>query len=369
MKSEVESMGKYEFLESPYLGEGGFGTVMKVKHKHTQEMLALKVLSKQKITRDITTRNREEKKKRIIREILHQKSLSGHPLIVELKEVFLTESYICIVMEFAQGGNMFSYVTQCIMHNAALTESEARGWFQQLIVGLDFCHKHKIINRDIKLENTLRVFDPAGRRPGWWGQKSKLGDDDEHYWYLKICDFGYSKHLELNSLPSSRVGSLPYASPEVLYLEAGQTYDGEKRDVWSCGVMLYCLLTGSYPFDPRKYPTPILFERIHDAEYRWPVDFTGSQEVRDLVARMLIPDPNARCSLEEIINSAWFQVDLPSDWNRDFDTEVAQKQQELQTDQEISELVDQVIPNIVQVSQDDELINQQIEDEIEFNVN
>eukprot|EP01023_Acetabularia_acetabulum_P001283 TRINITY_DN1047_c0_g2_i1.p1 TRINITY_DN1047_c0_g2~~TRINITY_DN1047_c0_g2_i1.p1 ORF type:complete len:422 (-),score=59.14 TRINITY_DN1047_c0_g2_i1:203-1414(-) len=340
VQGEVNGTGQYEYIK--FLGEGGFGVVAKVRNIKTNEELAVKVLSKQAVGHDMTLDNLLEKKKRILREILHHKRVTGHPLIVEFKEVFLTDSFICIVMEYAQGGNMFGYVTDCIINGTPLTEDEARGWFQQLVIGLRFCHEHNIVNRDVKLENTLRAYDLNGARPAWWAAPCKINTKSNHSWFLKLCDFGYSKDLEQNSAPTSRVGSLPYASPEVLYAEPGETYDGRKRDVWSVGVMLYCLLIGSYPFDPRKYATGTLFARIRDAIYAYPADFKGSQEVRQLIGALLKPNPEERYSLDDVINHPWFQIGLPKNWNQDFDQVVEDKQQVLQSDSEITSLIEKV---------------------------
>ena len=86
-----------------------------------------------------------------------------------------------------------------------------------------------VVNRDIKLENTLLDSSP---RP-----------------LVKICDFGYSKHEKFQSAPGSRVGTPAYLAPEVILTTRGKTYDGKVADIWSCGVMLYVMLVGAYPFE------------------------------------------------------------------------------------------------------------------------
>ena len=96
-------------------------------------------------------------------------------------------------------------------------------------MGLDYCHKSGVVNRDIKLENTLLDKSP---RP-----------------LVKLCDFGYSKSEKFQSAPGSRVGTPAYLAPEVILTTKGKTYDGKPADVWSCGVMLYVMLVGAYPFE------------------------------------------------------------------------------------------------------------------------
>ena len=94
-------------------------------------------------------------------------------------------------MEYANGGDSFEYVRK----KGGLGESEARWFFQQLVVALDYCHRKGVINRDVKLENTLIH----------WARKP----------LLKICDFGYSKDMKYQSAPASRVGTPAYLAPEV----------------------------------------------------------------------------------------------------------------------------------------------------------
>jgi serine/threonine-protein kinase SRK2 len=106
-------------------------------------------------------------------------------------QVFLTEHYLGIAMEYANGGDSFEYVRK----KGGLHENEARWFFQQLIVALDYCHRKGVINRDVKLENTLIH----------WARKP----------LLKICDFGYSKDMKYQSAPASRVGTPAYLAPEV----------------------------------------------------------------------------------------------------------------------------------------------------------
>ncbi len=84
-----------------------------------------------------------------------------HPHVIEFKEVFLTSEYICIAMEYASGGSLFTYVQRAVR----LKEAAARWFFQQLIIGLDYCHRRGVVNRDIKLENTLlQVRQMHGQR-------------------------------------------------------------------------------------------------------------------------------------------------------------------------------------------------------------
>lgn len=122
--------------------------------------------------------------KYVAREIVNHSTLL-HPHIVQFKEVFLTKDYLAIVMEYVAGGDMFAYVKR----RGGLEEDEARWFFQQLVMALDYSHEIGVVNRDIKLENTLL---DGSKRP-----------------LIKICDFGYSKN-DKDSLPKSKVGTPGY---------------------------------------------------------------------------------------------------------------------------------------------------------------
>nr|KJB48512.1 hypothetical protein B456_008G073200 [Gossypium raimondii] len=149
---------------------------------------------------------------------------------------------------------------------------QARFFFQQLISGVSYCHAMQVCHRDLKLENTLLDGSPAPR--------------------LKICDFGYSKSSVLHSQPKSTVGTPAYIAPEVLLRKE---YDGKIADVWSCGVTLYVMLVGAYPFEdpdePRDFRKTI--QRILSVQYAIPDVVQISPECQHLISRIFVADPSA----------------------------------------------------------------------------
>jgi serine/threonine-protein kinase SRK2 len=269
---------KYQKIRN--LNSGTFGFVELALDKTTGQQVAIKFIERgDKVT------------KYVEREIMNHRSLM-HPHIIQFYEVFLTPQYLAIAMEYAAGGDMFEHVVR----KGGLKESEARWFFQQLIVGVDYVHRMGVANRDIKLENTLLDGSP---RP-----------------LLKICDFGYSKHEKFQSAPGSRVGTPAYLAPEVIMTTKGQTYDGKIADIWSCGVMLYVMLVGAYPFerpedkhDNQKLQKMI--QRILKVEYEFPPQVKASKECRDLLSKILVPDPAKRMTVPEIQNHVWYRKDLP----------------------------------------------------------
>ncbi|XP_020216635.1 serine/threonine-protein kinase SRK2D isoform X2 [Cajanus cajan] len=219
------------------------------------------------------------------REIINHRSLR-HPNIIRFKEVILTPTHLAIVMEYASGGELFARICNAGRFN----EDEARFFFQQLISGVNYCHAMEVCHRDLKLENTLLDGTPAV--------------------HLKICDFGYSKSSVLHSQPNSTVGTPAYIAPEVLLK---QEYDGKIADVWSCGVTLYVMLVGSYPFedpnDPRDFRKTI--QRVFSVQYSIPDFVQISPECRHLISRIFVFDPAERITIPEILRNKWFLKNLP----------------------------------------------------------
>ncbi|KAH9620850.1 hypothetical protein KSS87_011832 [Heliosperma pusillum] len=163
--------------------------------------------------------------------------------------------------------------------------------------------KEQVCHRDLKLENTLLDGSPAPR--------------------LKICDFGYSKSSVLHSQPKSTVGTPAYIAPEVLLKKE---YDGKIADVWSCGVTLYVMLVGAYPFEDPEEPKNFrkTIQRILNVQYSIPDYVHISPECRHLLSRIFVADPaklplqtiipmSKRITIPEIRQHEWFQKNLPAD--------------------------------------------------------
>ncbi|GAY38731.1 hypothetical protein CUMW_038900 [Citrus unshiu] len=194
---------------------------------------------------------------------------------------------------------------------------KARYFFQQLISGVSYCHSMQICHRDLKLENTLLDGSKAPR--------------------LKICDFGYSKSSVLHSQPKSTVGTPAYIAPEVL---SRKEYDGKIADVWSCGVTLYVMLVGAYPFedpeDPRNFKTTI--QRILSVHYSIPGYVRVSLECRHLLSRIFVADPEKRITIPEIQKHPWFLKNLPIEFMEE-DEGSMQKGDENDQSQSIEEIL------------------------------
>ncbi|CAG2243802.1 AMPK [Mytilus edulis] len=265
------------------LGTGTFGKVKIATHYITSHKVAVKILNRNKIkSLDVVSK--------IKREIQNLK-LFRHPHIIKLYQVMSTPTDIFMVMEYVAGGELFDYIVK----KGKLKEPEARRFFQQIISGVEYCHRHMIVHRDLKPENLLL-------------------DDKLN---VKIADFGLSNMMQDGEFLRTSCGSPNYAAPEVI---SGKLYAGPevdiwscgvpnmftKVDIWSCGVILYALLCGTLPFDDEHVPT--LFRKIKSGIFAVP-DYLN-KEVVGLLCIMLQVDPLKRATTAQIREHDWFKKDL-----------------------------------------------------------
>ncbi|CAC5367534.1 PRKAA [Mytilus coruscus] len=266
------------------LGTGTFGKVKIATHYITSHKVAVKILNRNKIkSLDVVSK--------IKREIQNLK-LFRHPHIIKLYQVmstptdiFMVMEYqvistptdIFMVMEYVGGGELFDYIVK----HGKLKEPEARRFFQQIISGVEYCHRHMVVHRDLKPENLLL-------------------DDKLN---VKIADFGLSNMMQDGEFLRTSCGSPNYAAPEVI---SGKLYAGPEVDIWSCGVILYALLCGTLPFDDEHVPT--LFRKIKSGIFAVP-DYLN-KEVVGLLCIMLQVDPLKRATTAQIREHDWFKKDL-----------------------------------------------------------
>lgn len=224
------------------------------------------------------------------REITHHCSLL-HPFVIGTYEAFLTTRFLGLAMEWATGGSLHTLLNN--QYNGRFQEETARIFFQQLILGMDYVHKRGVANRDMKLENLLLDSPPI---------------TGSSYPYLKICDFGYSKH-DSNSHAYTVIGTPNYMAPEVIRGE--NRYDPFKADIWSAGVILYVMLMGRYPYDKDELGNVIIAPVIYGNWHPFDPSIPLSGAAQELLTRMLETDPGKRITLQEIMNMPWFKHGLP----------------------------------------------------------
>ena len=237
----------FEILHT--IGEGTFGKVKLARHILTGTQVAVKVIKKR--------RQSFSSVQALFREVCGLKALN-HPNIVKLLGAIDTEEAFILVMEYLSGGDMRHYLKT----HGRMTEAQARGPFQQLVSALQHCHQRGIVHRDLKPLNLL--FD------------SNMN--------IKLTDFGLSNKCDDTGLLDTICGTVPYAAPELLL---GQSYSGPAVDVWSLGVVLYTMVTGSRPFVGKDFQE--LRKQILQGQY--PIPPYLSVKIRDLLQKMIASTP------------------------------------------------------------------------------
>ncbi|KAK6522788.1 Chk1 protein kinase [Arthrobotrys megalospora] len=268
-------------LVSETLGRGAYAFVRKGKDPKTGTICAVKFIHKQ-----YSEKYGHVTPKQLLMEVgLHQ-HVGAHRNVIEFYASSESEIWRWIAMEFADGGDLFDKIEADVGVQADI----AHFYFHQLLAGTEFIHSKGVAHRDIKPENIL--LDSNGN--------------------LKIADFGFAtlfKHKGQVKKSTQLVGSPPYVAPEV---SEGKGYIGDQVDVWSCGVVLFVLLTGNTPWDE---PTGRSAEYLQykstggNATYEpWPLI---KQDVRPLIQSMMEIDPTTRYTIDQIKAHPWYRTSNP----------------------------------------------------------
>ena len=260
------------------IGRGAFGKVNIGLNILTGRIVAIKSFNKKNIIN-------EASKNKILYETNLMRGLC-HPSVTKILETFECEKYMLIIMEYISGGNLQNFVKK----RRKLCEKTAKILFRQIIQGIRYIHSRGIVHRDIKLENILLDLNNI----------------------IKICDFGVGKLIKPNTILKDQCGTPVYMAPEIL---KGNGYKGFPVDVWSAGVALYIMLSGTLPFNKDK---------DHDLEYS--ILNNNIKEIKDisdegnnLLKNILEKDPNKRYTCNQILEHPWLNSNLVDDENPDLD--------------------------------------------------
>jgi calcium-dependent protein kinase len=270
-KSEGAPTENYSMVKR--LGEGSYGVVWKVKHLLTGHDRAMKKINK-------STKTKKETEQEIMNEIEILRKMD-HPHIVKIFEFFNTPEGYFLITEFCTGGELFQEVAD----KAPFSEYIAANIMFQIFSAVNYCHNLNIVHRDLKPENILIE-----------------SSNSNGTYNLKIIDFGTAKIYEKNKAEKKVIGSSYYIAPEVL----NKDYN-EKCDIWSCGVILYILLSGRAPFSGDN--DNAILNKIKKGTYdlkRTPFNRT-SMEAKDLIRKLLEKNPKRRISAGEALKHAWFK--------------------------------------------------------------
>lgn len=264
------------YLIGRKLGEGSFAKVREGLHALTGEKVAVKVIDKRKAKKDsYVTKNlrREGQIQQMIR----------HPNITQLLDILETENSYYLVMELCPGGNLMNYIYE----KKRLDEREAQKYIRQLVMAVEHLHRAGVVHRDLKIENLL------------------LDEQDN----IKLIDFGLSNCagiLGYSDPFSTQCGSPAYAAPELL---SRKKY-GPKVDVWSIGVNMYAMLTGTLPFTVEPFSLKALHQRMVDKDMN-PLPSSISSAAVSLLKSLLEPDPAERPNIHQVMGDSWLQLGNP----------------------------------------------------------
>ncbi|XP_029373684.1 calcium/calmodulin-dependent protein kinase kinase 1b [Echeneis naucrates] len=276
------------------IGKGSYGVVRLAYNEDSEQYYAMKVVSKKKlmkqcgfVRRPPTQGSNSQQQDlfpkavlpldRVYREIAILKKLDHHN-VVKLVEVLddPDEDGLHMAFELMTKGPVMEVPT-----DEPFTEEQARFYFRDIVLGIEYLHYHKIIHRDVKPSNLL------------------LGDDG----HIKIADFGVSNEFEgTDALLSSTAGTPAFMAPEMM-TEHEHSFSGRALDVWAMGVTLYCFVFGKCPF----YDEYIV--SLHNKIKNKPVDYPEtppiSNELKDLIGQMLHKNPEKRITIPEIKLHPW----------------------------------------------------------------
>jgi len=265
-KVEKNPFNNYTVIKE--LGKGSYGKVLLVSHKITGAIRAMKIINK---IDDGFENNDEE----VLNEINILKKID-HKNIIKIFEFYIDENNYYLVTEYCKGGELFA-----LLRKTKLTEIQVAYIMFQLFSAINYCHKMKIIHRDLKPENILITKNNKG------------------FIRIKICDFGTSQIFQKGEVQYSIVGSLLYLAPEIF--EKKYNF---KCDLWSCGVIMYLLLTTRFPFfgDNNKDKIDSILYKEYNTKYLEKF----SENTKDLLRKLLEKEPKLRINAETAISHKFF---------------------------------------------------------------
>ncbi|KAK4763098.1 hypothetical protein SAY86_008866 [Trapa natans] len=267
------------------LGHGHFGYTYVATDKGTGDLVAVKRIDKNKMVFPNAVED-------VKREVQILKALTGHENVVQFYDAFEDDSYVYIVMELCEGGELLDRILA--KKDSRYTEKDAAIVVRQMLKVSAQCHLHGLVHRDMKPENFLF---------------KSTGDDSP----LKATDFGLSDFIKPGKKFHNIVGSAYYVAPEVLKRKSGP-----ESDVWSIGVITYILLCGKRPFWDKTEDG--IFKEVlrNKPDFRrrpWP---TISSSAKDFVKKLLMKDPRARLTAAQALSHPWVREggnasDIPID--------------------------------------------------------
>jgi serine/threonine protein kinase len=266
----MDSLQADPFFSSLYiyesdLGKGAFGRVCKCTNKLTKEQVAVKIISKSGIS-----------KLRLSQLVSEVKILGqlNHPNIVKLHSFQESPQHFMIELELLSGGTLESRLSE-----GPLNDSDSARVMCEVLKAVNYLHKRNIIHRDIKPENIM------------------FGSEDLQS--VKLTDFGLSSQCRLNMGSDDNCGTALFMAPE----QAKKRIYNSPVDVWSCGIVLYILITGQHPLHTPDDSVQSYFQKLNDCSWKFTQNF--SESAKDLFLRMTKKSPIERYSAELALQHPW----------------------------------------------------------------
>ena len=270
--SQVKSDPFVDYSILKELGKGSFATVHLVKHNISGAIRAMKAIQK------IIDNDEENNEYEIINEINILMKMD-HPNIVKIFEFYNSPTHYYLITEYCEGGSLFDFIVK----NSPFTEIQASYIMHQIFSVVNYCHKMKIIHRDLKPENIL------------------INKNENGFVKIKVCDFGTSLMFNRGEIQNKIVGFIYYIAPEVL-----QKKYNSKCDLWSCGVIMYILLTGVPPFGGQDNKT--IIKKILVENYDKTKLSKRCKACIDLIDKLLERDVKKRIRADGALAHKWFQL-------------------------------------------------------------
>lgn len=274
----------YDGITSGIIGSGTFGEVRKVIHKERNQVYACKTIR--------VTAVEPAKQRELMKEITIMIKLD-HPNIIRVHEVFKSPAIISIVMEWADGGNLYDRIADYKTSEGRFSESTAKGYMVKMLRALNYLHVNKIAHRDLKLDNFLLSND---------------GPNAE----IKLIDFGFSREYLERRLEERAVGTPYYMPPELFDKNA---YDPFIGDMWSLGCILFMMVTGESPVTGKS--TFEIFMNVKKLRTNHIINFGKiaskvapiTEPCQDLISAMMNIDLDARIKANDAVVHKWFTSD------------------------------------------------------------
>ncbi|KAJ3277155.1 serine/threonine-protein kinase KIN2 [Terramyces sp. JEL0728] len=286
-------IGKWQLGKT--IGEGSSGKVKLAKHMDTKEICVVKAVRRPKITSlsgDQSAANSALMAKVYKRELyMIREACLGimlqHPNVVRLHSAVLGENHFYCFFEHVEGEDLVDYISR----EGKMKETLARSIFRCVASAIEYAHRNNVVHRDIKLEN-IRYNSKTGM--------------------VKLLDFGFATFSTDADFLKTNCGSPCYAAPEIY---DNKPYVGTLVDVWSLGVCLFGMVTGTLPFDGPDFKT--LANRVRSGKVEIPKELsTGTFKVTldacNLITGMLTTNPRKRLNLSQVLENTWVNSGYPT---------------------------------------------------------